>query len=183
MKDEEKNAKKSSKKLIIVIAVIIVIAAIAFAFYRGIFSLPTGLAVGAQTNTGNQVTPQTGNASSTPSQPTYTVTGNEIISKNVTEKLPYYEFVNLEPGRYNIGFSSDVPVLVFVYDEEHFNMWKAGSHSFTLAGTSCCKDEDKTQILNNNFNVPAGQGGNVYIVVEGAEKASIKFGITQILKW
>jgi hypothetical protein len=169
---EEKEKKKSNGKLII--AIVLIAATIIIAgLYLGIFSMPTGLAVG-KTNSatnGNPTTPQ------------YNVTGNEIISKDITEKLPYYEFVNLEPGRYNIGLNSDVPVLVFVYDEEHFNMWKAGSHSFTLAGTACCKDENKIQSLNQNFNVPAGQGGNVYIVVEGAEQASIKFGITQVLKW
>ena len=174
---EEGKSKKSSKKWIIAI-VLIIIAAIAVAFYQGIFSIPTGLAVGTETATTNPpATP------ATPTQPTFTVTGTEIITKEVAENLPYYESVNVEPGMYVIEFTSDVPVWMFVYNEMRFNQWKEGKHTFTLTGTACCKDEYKIKSFTGSFKLTESEGNKAFIVVEGAEEASIKFKITQTLKF
>ncbi len=164
MKDEEKNVKKSSKRLIIAIAVIIVIAAIAFGLYSGIFSLPTGLAVGTQT-TESQVTPQT----------TQTET---LSSDQVARNLPYYESMSLTTGRHSLEFSSDTPVWVFIMDEKNFNSWKSsGTINFVDVGTGHT-DANKVKSYADTFIVPEGEGVTHYILVEGAEKASISYKIT-----
>jgi hypothetical protein len=167
MKDGEKNenTKKKSKKWIIAV-VLIVIAAIALAFYKGIFSLPTGLAVGAQTSTGNQATPQN------------TQTGT-VSSNEVTRNLPYYESMDLQTGRYYLEFSSDTPVWVFVLNEKNFNSWEnTGAISFVAAGTGN-KDENKVKSFVETFIAAQDEGSKYYILVEGAEKASISYKITR----
>lgn len=177
MKDEEKNAKKSSKKLIIVIAVIIVIAAIAFGFYKGIFSIPTGLMTAAVN--GNQETTKT--ETQAPSQPI--VTGTTIIEKTVNENLPYYEPIDLVAGRYTIYITTDKPVWIKLYDQVHFDDWKnTGTHGQVLAGTNCCSETDKTQNLEKGFQVSIGYGGKYYLLILGSEKTSIYFKIIQTLK-
>jgi len=169
------KVKKSNKKWIIAIVLIIIIV-IAAGLYFNVFSIPTGLIAGTET---------TGESTETETiePPEFTVTGEEIIAKELTEALPYYESVDLESGRYVIDFISDEPVWMFVYNEVRFNQWKQGKYTFILAGTACCKDEYKTKSHTETFDVPRGEGGKVYIVVEGAEEASIKFKVTQTLKF
>jgi len=165
--------KKSKNKWIIAI-VLIAIIVIAAGFYFNVFSVPTGLIAG---------TSETENEGTEKEPPEFTVTGEEIIAKELTEALPYYESVDLESGRYVIEFVSDESVWMFVYNEARFNQWKQGKHTLILAGTACCKDEYKTKSHSETFDVPRGEGGKIYIVVEGAEEASIKFKITQTLKF
>lgn len=158
---EEK--KKSSKSKWIIAIVIIAATIIIAGLYLGIFSLPTGLAVGTQT-TGNQVTPQT------------TQTG--IVSSNqVTRNLPYYESMSLTTGRHSLEFSSDTPVWVFVMNEKNFDSWKnSGTIYFVDIGTGQ-REENKIKNYDDTFIVPEGEGGTHYILVEGAEKASISYKI------
>lgn len=185
MKDEEKNAKKSSKKLIIVIAVIIVIAAIAFGFYSGIFSLPTGLVVGGTSAAGNQKSTNENPASqpSSVQQPIFTTTGTEVMTKDVTENLPYYESLDLESGRYSLQVATDKPVWIRLYDQLHFDEWKNdGNHGKVVIGTNL-DEKSKTDNFNKNFDISPGNGGKHYLLIFGNnEKISIKFIIKQIFK-
>jgi hypothetical protein len=170
---EEK--KKSSKgKWIIAIVIIAVIAAVALAFYNGIFSMPTGLVAGTQTT----VNPP---APSTPQQPTFTTTGTEIIAKEVNESLPYYESADLEPGKYSLQVITDKPVWIIVYDETHFNEWKnRGNGGSALLSTGSTKETEKVTSFSDSFYI--GANGKYYVVLEGSGEASIKFKITQIFK-
>jgi len=177
---EEKEKKKSKGKLIIAIVLIAATVIIA-GFYLGIFSLPTGLAAAQTSTTGNPTAPSTPQP-----QPTYTVTGTLITEKNVTETLPYYEPLDLESGRYMIYVTADKPVWIRLYDEVHFNEWKnAGTHGQLVAGTNCCLEKDKTQNLEQRFDVSIGYGGKHYLLfLDGSENlTSISFKITQILKF
>jgi len=180
MKDEEKSGKKSSKKWIIVIAVIIVIAAIALGYYKGIFSMPTGLAVTTGATKSEQTNPQTPSA---PAPATLNVTGTEIISKEVVEALPYYEPVNLDSGRYSLELTADKPVWVRLYDKLHFEQWeKDGTQGNVVTGTNCCRPEEKVESLNTVFTVSIDHGGEHYLLILGNETTSIKFRIVQIYK-
>lgn len=180
MKDEE----KSGKKWLITLIIAIVIIAIVVALYQGIFSLPTGLAAGNVKTTTETQQPNTNQ----PQQPTFTETGTEIISKELTESLPYYELIgNLEPGKYSLEFASDIPVWVKVYDKIHFDeIQQSGNYYYTgtLTGGTPLPYENstKTTSLSTVFFVSDGKGGNYYILVLGNEKASIKFRVTQIYK-
>jgi len=165
------KGKTKSKKWIIAI-VLIAIIVIALGLYFNVFSIPTGLIAGEIT---------TEETSEETTQPSFTITGSEVIAKETTETLPYYESVNLEDGRYAIEFVSDEPVLVFVFEETRFNEWKNEGGKYTVvAGTGRV---NKVTSYADTFDVNKGQGGLYYIVVEGAEEASIKFKITQILKF
>lgn len=184
MKEEVKSGKKNSKKLIIAIVIILVIAAIAFGFYKGIFSIPTGLmtASAATVTNGNQEA--TKNETPVPAQPAPTVTGTTIIEKNVSETLPYYEPIDLVDGRYVIYITTDKPVWIKLYDELHFNEWKnTGTQGVVEAGTNCCDEKDKTQNLQQGFQVSRGYGGTYYLLILGSEKTSINFKIIQTLKF
>ena len=173
MKEEEKT-KKSSKKWIIAIVLVVVIAVIAFAFYGGI--LPTGLATGTSTTSGTQ-------AASTSEPAKFTVTGTEVISKDVTEALPYYEAVNLESGRYDIEVITEEPVWIRLYDQVHFADWeRAGIHGSVVTGTNL-NEGDKTKSLNTNFDINIGEEGKYYLLIMGDKTTSIKFKITQVLKF
>lgn len=171
---EEK--KKSNGKLIIAIVLIIATVIIA-GLYLGIFSMPTGLAVGTQTNANENST-----APSTPQQPTFTTTGTEVIAKNVTETLPYNEPIDLESGEYSIQVLTDNPVLIRLYSQLNFKDWESsGIHGSVVTGTNL-DEKDKTTIFDATFFIPNGEGGKYYLLILGNEKTSIKFKITQILK-
>jgi hypothetical protein len=187
---ESENTRKSNRKWLIAVVLVVIIGALALAFYQGIFTLPTGLMTGTVAATGSQETVENPTTPAT-EPPQFTVTGNEIIAKEVTENLPYYESVDLEAGRYTIDFRSDEAVWMFVYSETYFNMWKEGKHTNIVAGTACypsskypnCDNQYKIKSHTQTFDVPRGEDGKYYIIVEGAEKALIKFKITQILKF
>jgi hypothetical protein len=71
---------------------------------------------------------------------------------------------------------------MYVFNELHFNEWKGGAHPPILAGTACCYDQYKATSDKETFPFK-NQGTKAYVVVEGADKASIKFKITQTLKF
>lgn len=184
MKDGEKNenTKKRSKKWIIAV-VLIVIAAIAVAFYQGIFSLPTGLATaGGEKITENQ-NPNP-SASSTPQQPTTIVTGKEMISTVTKENLPYYESADLEPGGYAIQVITDKPVWVNVYSESHFNDWKnKGNYGTAITGTGSRRAEYQTTGFSDRFYISSDGKGKYYVVIEGSGEVSINLKLVQTFKY
>jgi hypothetical protein len=170
----EKEKKPKSKKWLIAI-ILVVIIVIALGLYFNIFSIPTGLVAGTETMTGSPETP-------TNEPPKFTVTGNEIIAKEVTENLPYYEPVDLESGKYSIQVITDKPVWIRLYDQLHFDEWeKDGKHGKVVIGTNL-NEEDKTDNFDTIFFVSQGNGGKHYLLILGNEKTSIKFKITQIQK-
>jgi len=169
----EKETKSSRTKWIAAILIIIVVM-VAAGFYFKVFSLPTGLITAGnqatETTTGNQPAP-------------FTVTGDEIIAKDTTESLPYYESVDLEAGRYGIQVVTDRPVWIMLYNQANFDDWKNGSYGSLRIGTGCCNENMKTDRFSGNFDINEGEKGVYYIVIQGTEKTSIKFKITQILKF
>jgi len=175
MKEGQKS-KKSSKKWLIAIVLVVIIAVIAFVLYQGIFTLPTGLATGTNTEAaGGATTPVSG--------PTITPTGNEIISKSlVNVSLPYYEAIDLEPGRYSIEVSSDDPIGIRLYSKLHFDEWqKTGDPGMILAGTRA-GEEYKVKSLAITFAIyPPPSPTKFYLLFLG-NKTTIKFKITQNLK-
>jgi len=180
MKEEEKT-KKFNKKWLIAVVLIVVIA-IALVIYSGILPTPTGLAAVTETNTNNPSVP--------PEQPKFTVTGNELLAKEVKEVLPYYEPVDLESGRYTIEVFIDKPIWIMLYDENNFNIWKNGGDAALRVGTGCCMQNRKTDSFSDKFDINEGEEGKYYLVIEdkeyiigNKEKTTIKFKITQILKF
>jgi len=113
----------------------------------------------------------------------FTVTGNEVIAKETTETLPYYESVDLEPGRYTLEMVSDEPVWIMVYDEPTFNKWEECVYGFIKTGTGCCSEKRKTDSFSGNFDINKNEGGKYYIVIDGPTETLIKFKITQNLKF
>ncbi|NIM46959.1 MAG: hypothetical protein GTN40_02250 [Candidatus Aenigmarchaeota archaeon] len=170
----EKEKKRKSKKWFAVI-ILIIIVIIAAGLYFNVFSMPTGLIAGIET-------PET-EESRERVVSTFTVTGNEVIAKEITETLPYYESVDLEPGRYTFEMESDEPVWIIVYDEPTFNNWENGVRGFIRTGTGCCSEKRKTDNFSGNFDINKNEGGKYYIVIEGPTETSIKFKITQNLKF
>jgi hypothetical protein len=170
---EEK--KKSSKGKWIIAIVLIAATIIIAGLYLGIFSMPTGLAAGAQTIESTNPPPV--------QQPIFTTTGTEVIAKEVTAHLPYNESIDMEPGRYALQVITDKPVWIRLYDQIHFDEWKNdGTHGRTVIGTNL-NENDKTDNFNMNFNIGSGQGGKYYLLIFGnTEMTSIKFKITQIFK-
>ena len=176
MKEGQKN-KKSSKKWLIAIVLVVIIAAIAFVFYQGIiFTLPTGLATGTNTEAA-------GGAAAPANGPTITSTGNEIISKSVVDaSLPYYEAIDLEPGKYRLEVNTDDPVWIKLYPKLHFDEWqKTGAPGAALTGTNF-EEKDKVKNYDSTFAVYIGQGGKFYLLILGDKSTTIKYKITQILK-
>lgn len=176
---EEKEKKKSNGKLII--AIVLIVATIIIAgLYLGIFSLPTGLVVGAQTD-GN---PTTTNNQPTPAAPAYTATGTTMLENEVTKTLPYYESVELEPGKYGIEVATDKPVWVMVYSQTHFDEWESsGIHGTAMTSTGYGKEEYKTKDFSDVFSVGYDGKGKYYIVIEGNDETSIKIKLVQVLKY
>jgi hypothetical protein len=181
MKEGEKS-KKSSKKWVIAIVLVIIIAAIALIFYQGIFTLPTGLVTGTENTGANENTPTPASAPTPVSGPTITPTGNEIISKSlVNVSLPYYEAIDLEPGKYGIEISSDDPIWIRLYSKLDFDEWqKTGTHRSALVGTGL-GENDKTKSLIVTFLIYSYSPRKYYLLFLG-DKTTIKFKITQILK-
>ncbi len=130
----EKRKTKSKKWIVAIVLIAIIV--IVLGLYLNAFSIPTGLIAG-----------ETPTEETKKEAPEFTITGNEIISKETTETLPYYESVYLESGRYTFDFRADVPVWVFVYSEERFNQWMEGEYTFTRTGTACCKEKYKVKSL------------------------------------
>jgi len=175
MKEGEKN--KKSKKWIILIVLVVIIAVLAFLFFKGIFTIPTGLMAG----TGNEAS--TGGETPANPSPTFTTTGNEVIVKEITETLPYNEEIYLEPGRYYLEVVTDNPVWIRLYDKIRFDDWKdKGTHGYSPIGTGL-KENEKTETLNGNFDINNGEGGNYYLLILGDKTTSIKFKIIQSLKF
>lgn len=163
----EKEKAKSKKWIIAVILIIIV--AIAIAIYFNVFSIPTGLIAGTTTNEATKT--------EVPSTPTVTVTGTEILNKEFTETLTYYESVELEPGRYVIQITTDKKVTIMIYDELHFEEWQQGKFPNLITGSGTSTDN-----FISRFDVKSGQGGNYYIVLVGTGDASIKLKLIQEIK-
>ena len=176
MKDEEKT-KKSSKKWIIAIVLVVIIATIAFAFFQGF--IPTGLMTGTSENsaigtTGNPTTPE--------NAPIITPTGNEVISKSLVDtSLPYYEALDLEPGKYSIEISSDDPIWIRLYVKSEFDKWQStGSGGTALVGTRL-DENDKVKSLATTFAIYPSAPTKYYLLFLG-DKTTIKFKITQTLR-
>lgn len=178
MKEGQKT-KKSSKKWLIAIVLVVIIGAIALAFYNGIFTMPTGLMT---RTTGGQET--TGNPTASANGPTVTPTGNDVINKNVVNaSLPYYEAVNLEPGKYSIEVNTDDPIWIRLYNQLDFDNWqKIGALGNILAGTNP-EEKDKVKNIATTFAVYVGEGGKFYLIFLGDKSTTINFKITQILKF
>ena len=70
-----------------------------------------------------------------------------------------------------------------LYDESRFDDWKNGIHGYSKSGTGCCLENRKTKSYSGGFDINKGVGVKYQIVIEGAEKASIKFKLTQVLKF
>lgn len=171
MKENEKS-KKSNKKWLIAIILIAVIV-IALILYSGIFSIPTGLITGTETDT-NPTTNE---------QPKMTVTGTDIIAKETTGNLPYYESVDLVPGGYAIQIITNKPVWVMIYDESHFNQWKNGYYGTTIIGTGSGREEYKTTNFLDRFYISKGGEGKYYIVLDGKGESSINLKLVQMFKY
>lgn len=177
MKEEEKG-KKSSKKWLIAIVLVIIIAAIALAFYKGVIpkGFMTGNAAGNQETSGNPTTPSTGAAA-------MVATGDEIIVKEVTENLPYYYQTYLEPGRYSLDVVTDEPVWIRVYHQINFDEWKnKGIHGAVLAGTNL-NENDKVESYNGEIIINRGEADKIYLLFLGDKTTTIKFKITQNIKY
>jgi len=175
MKEEEKNKKFNKKWLIAVVLIAVVV--IALVIYSGIFSIPTGMA-----------TVNTQQAEIKNNQPpTYTVTGNEYLSKEVNVDLPYEEPIDMEVGRYDLQVQTDKPVWIMFLPEYSYNDWKSGVRGglYVKSGTGCCSEKLKTIDYTNRFDINKGNLDIVkyYLVIDGSEKTSIKFKLTQILKF
>ena len=168
----EKEKKTKSKKWIAAI-ILIIILIIAAGLYFNVFSIPTGLIAGTTTTeeTRERLVSE------------FTVTGNEVMAREITENLPYYESVELEPGRYSLELASDKPVWIMVYDEPSFNKWKNGVYVFIKTGTGCCSEKTKTDSFSGNFDINKNEEGKYYIVIDGPEETLIKFKVTQNLKF
>jgi len=175
MKDSEKSNKKS-KKWLIAIVLVVIIAAIVLAFYKGV--IPTGLMAG------NENIGATEGATAPASGPTVTPTGNDVINKNIVNAaLPYYEAVDLDPGRYSIEISSDDPIWIRLYNQLDFDNWqKTGAPGATVAGTNL-EEKDKVKNFATTFNIYVGEGGKFQLIFLGNKSTTINFKITQILKF
>jgi hypothetical protein len=158
---------------------VIIIAAIALAFYKGVIpkDLMAGTnTIGNQETSGNPTTPSTGAAA-------MVATGDEIIVKEVTESLPYYYETYLEPGRYSLNVVTDKPVWIRVYHQVNFDEWKnTGVHGAVLAGTNL-NENDKIENYNGEFIINRGEADKIYLLILGSETTTIKFKITQNIKY
>ncbi len=163
----EKKAKSSKKWILAIVLIVIIIAAAAI--YFNAFSVPTGLAAGTTETT------TTGE--------TFTLTGDEILGREITEILPYYESIDLEPGRYTLQVEVDKPVWIMLYTESGFEKWENGRYGHMKAGTGCCGTTTKTNNHQEKFDINSNEGGKYYIIIEGMEETSIKLKITQISKF
>jgi hypothetical protein len=171
----EKEKKPKSKKWLIAI-ILVVIIVIALWLYFNIFSIPTGLVAGIETI-------KTEETPTAAAPPNFTVTGDEVIAKEILEILPYYESVDLEPGRYTIQVITDKPVWIRLYDQIHFNEWERdGKHGKTKAGTNF-NEEDAIEDFSSTFDINIGEEGKYYLLILGNGETSIKFKIIQDLKF
>lgn len=170
MKKEHKVQQKTlkNKNLILISAVVLVIIAAAIIFG----SMPMAQQPIVQANS------QDSNPAST-----FTTTGAELLIKETTQSLPYFESVTLEPGRYNVQVVSSAPVWVRVYDQIHFDDWQSsGEHGSARTGTNMAVT-DKVTDFNRNFDVGTGEEGRYYLVIAGDGSPSLQLKITQILKF
>jgi hypothetical protein len=174
MSEEHKEHKESKQKHLkmnkwfIVLAVIAILAIVLF--YFGFSSLTIPALV-------NQNQPATGELAK------FTTTGTEMIAKDTTQNLPYYESATLEPGRYSVQVTSSIPVWIRVYDQANFNSWQAsGSNGSTKAGTNLGESDKVTQ-FTRTFDVNTGEEGKYYLMILGSGSASLQLKVTQILKF
>jgi hypothetical protein len=167
MSEEHKN-KKSNKWLlpVVIIAVLLVVALV----YLGSFSMPAGLAAVGANAQNNQ-------------PPAFTTTGNELVAKEITQNLPYYEMVNLESGRYTMQVITDNPVWIRLYDQTQFDKWQStGKHGSVKSGTNMGTN-DKVTNFGGTFDINNGEEGKYYLLIMGSGSTSIKFKITQNAKF
>ncbi|NIO44409.1 MAG: hypothetical protein GTN36_02545 [Candidatus Aenigmarchaeota archaeon] len=170
----EKEKKTRSRKWFAAI-ILIIIVIVAAGLYFNVFSVPTGLVAGTEKTEAQETRERVVSE--------FTVTGNEVIARDITETLPYYESLELEPGRYTFEMISDESVWAMIYDEPTFNEWKNGVRGFIKTGTGCCDEKRKTDNFSGNFDINKNEAGKYYIVIEGPLETSIKFKITQNLKF
>lgn len=170
----EKEKKTRSRKWFAAI-ILIIIVIVAAGLYFNVFSVPTGLVAGTEKTEAQETRERVVSE--------FTVTGNEVIARDITETLPYYESLELEPGRYTIQVVTDKPVWIMVYDQLRFDSWQEGKYMKMETGTGCCRSETKTDNFDRRFDISENDGGTYYIIIEGGEETAIKFKITQNLKF
>ena len=169
MSKEQKNKHlKMNKWVILTLAVLVVAAAV----YLG-FSYMNMVPIAA---TGNQVPTSNELAK-------FTTTGEQMISSDATQNLPYFEFATLDAGRYSVQVSSSIPVWIRVYDQAQFNDWQSTKNNgSTKAGTNL-GETDKVTSFTKNFDVNQGEEGKYYLLILGSGSASLQLSIIQISKF
>jgi hypothetical protein len=168
-KAHKEQVKTFKNKNLILISAAVLIFAVAF-----IYMFPISPKTGPMIINNNQPSS---------SAQTFTTTGAEMLAKETTQTMPYYESVTLEAGRYAVQVTSSTPVWIRVYDQIHFDAWKnSGEDGSAKTGTNLAVS-DKVTDFNKNFDVGTGEEGKYYLVITGEGSSSLQLKITQILKF
>jgi hypothetical protein len=113
----------------------------------------------------------------------FTTSGDEMVAKQVTENLPYYESVQLVPGRYRLEVTTGSKVsMIDVFTDAQFQMWNSGNWP-TPKLSSGYSTASSVDSFTGGFDVNTGEGGTYYIVIEGNGQTSINMRLVQVLKF